>query len=135
MNGKFVHGKDLEVQTFDWGTFRWVSGPSATGAAQLVVCQVEVFPGKGHNFHQHPGQEEVIHIIDGSLEQWLGKERCVLGAGDSVFIPRGLVHASFTLGDRPARCLAILGPCLGDSGYELVDVSAQAPWSTLRVPG
>lgn len=37
------------------------------------MCQVEVFPGKGHNFHQHPGQEEVIHIIDGSLEQWLDK--------------------------------------------------------------
>ena len=44
----------------------------------------------------------------------------------------GVVHASFNIGDQPAKLLAILGPCVGEGGYELVDVADQAPWNTLR---
>jgi hypothetical protein len=28
--------------------------------------------------------------------------------------------------------LAILGPCVGEVGYELVDVAGDAPWNGLR---
>jgi hypothetical protein len=43
-----------------------------------------------------------------------------------------MVHASFNIGDSDARIIAILGPCVGGEGYELVDVAAEEPWKGLR---
>jgi len=96
------------------------------------VIEVTLEPGKGHDFHKHPDQEEVIYVINGTVEQWLEQESSELSLGDSVFIPADAVHASFNVGNSPALLLAILGPCTGSQGYELVDVSDSAPWSTLR---
>jgi hypothetical protein len=42
------------------------------------------------------------------------------------------VHASFNTGREAARLTVALGPCVGDGGYELVDVSTDEPWSSLR---
>lgn len=132
MNGKFTAASILERDGFEWGEIGWVSRPGSTGAQHLAVLDVTIIPGQGHNFHKHPSQEEVIYVISGSIEQWLEQAKQVLKPGDSVFIPANTVHASFTLGDQPAHLLAILGPCVGEAGYELVDVSSEAPWNSLR---
>ena len=104
----------------------------ATGAKDLTVIDVTLAPGKGHNFHKHPDQEEVIVVISGQVEQWLDREKRLLGPGDSVFIPAGIVHASFNAGSNEARLAAILGPCVGEIGYVSVEMGAEAPWNTLR---
>ncbi len=132
MSGKFVIRADVEPEVLDWGQLRWLSNPPATGAAQLTVIDVTLQPGKGHNFHKHPDQEEVILVVAGQVEQWLDQEKRLLGPGDSLFIPAGVVHASFNAGSGEARMAAILGPCVGDVGYEMVEVADEAPWNTLR---
>jgi hypothetical protein len=43
-----------------------------------------------------------------------------------------MVHASFNVGASDATIIAILGPCVGKIGYEVVDVAGEAPWNTLR---
>lgn len=132
MTGKFMLSAETPPETLDWGKLRWMSNPPATGASQLTVIEVNITPGNGHNFHKHPDQEEVIYVIKGSVEQWLEQEKRVLGPGDSVFIAADVVHASFNVGDGDAQMLAILGPCVGDGGYETVEVGDQAPWDGLR---
>lgn len=132
MSGKFVIGAEIERDSLDWGTLGWLSHPPLTGARNLTVIDVSLKPGHGHNFHKHPDQEEVIFVVEGTVEQWIDRQKRLLSPGNSAFIDAGVVHASFNVGDGAARLLAILGPCVGDVGYELVDVSDQAPWSTLR---
>jgi quercetin dioxygenase-like cupin family protein len=132
MIGKFVPSSEAEREKLDWGVLGWLSRPAGTGAKQLVVIEVELMPGFGHNFHKHPDQEEVIYVIDGQVEQWLDKNSQVLTNGDSVFIGADVVHASFNMSDKPAKLLAILGPCMGEDGYELVEVFDQEPWKSLR---
>ncbi len=132
MTGKFMMSADTPPETLDWGKLRWMSHPPSTGARDLTVIEVNITPGNGHDFHKHPDQEEVIYCISGTVEQWLGPEKRILGPGDSVFIGADVVHASFNVGDSDAQLLAILGPCVGDQGYELVDVADQAPWKDLR---
>ena len=132
MPGKFVIAKEVAAQIEDWGTLRWLSHPPATGAKELTVIDVGLAPGKGHNFHKHRDQEEVILVVAGKVEQWIDREKRLLGPGDSAFIPADVVHASFNMGDAPAKIDAILGPCVGPVGYELVDVANDAPWKTLR---
>lgn len=132
MPGTFKMSADTAPEVLDWGKLRWMSHPPSTGAEQLTVIEVTITPGNGHDFHKHPDQEEVIYVVSGRVEQWLDQEKRILGPGDSVFIPADVVHASFNVGETDARLLAILGPCVGDEGYELVDVAGDAPWNGLR---
>ena len=132
MPGKFVLSANTPQEVLDWGKLRWMSHPPSTQAEQLTVIEVTLQPGKGHDFHKHPGQEEVIYVISGEIEQWLATEKQTLKSGDSVFVPADEVHASFNTGSDTATLIAILGPCIGDQGYELIDVASEAPWNTLR---
>lgn len=132
MDGKFVIAAETPEEVLDWGRLRWLSHPPSTGAKQLTVIDVTLAPGKGHDFHKHPDQEEVLVVTAGTVEQWVDQERRVLGPGDSAFIPADMVHASFNAGADTAKIIAILGPCVGEGGYELVDVAGEAPWNSLR---
>ena len=132
MPGKFVIAKEIGLKLDDFGTSSRLSDPPTTGAKQLTVIEVNFDPGKGHNFHKHPDQEEVVLVVAGKVEQWIDREKRILGPGDSAFIPADVVHASFNADDQPAKIVAILGPCVGPVGYERVDVANDAPWNTLR---
>ena len=132
MSGKFITAQEMERDRLDWGTMGWVSRPATTATKDLVVIEVTLEPGGGHNFHKHPAQEEVIYVLDGVIEQWLGEEKQMLNRGDTVFIPAATVHASFNISAAKARVLAILGPSVGEEGYQLVEVYDQAPWNHLR---
>jgi quercetin dioxygenase-like cupin family protein len=130
--GKFVIASEVMPEINDWGRLGWLSNPPNTGARYLTVIDVNLAPGKGHNFHKHPDQEEVILVAAGHVEQWVDRERRILGPGDSAFIPADVVHASFNVGIDDAKIVAILGPCIGEIGYELVDVAGEEPWKTIR---
>ena len=132
MPGKFVIRSEVPADALNWGQLRWLCNPPSTGAKDLTVIDVTLKPGKGHNFHKHPEQEEVIVIVSGQVEQWLDREKRVLGPGDSVFIPADMVHASFNVGSSEAKLAAILGPCVGEVGYVSVEMGDATPWSTLR---
>ena len=132
MSGKFITAREMERDHLDWGTMGWVSRPATTATKDLVVIEVTLEPGGGHNFHKHPAQAEVIYVLAGSIEQWLGEEKQMLNQGDTVFIPAATVHASFNISAAKARILAILGPSVGEEGYQLVEVYDQAPWNHLR---
>lgn len=132
MGGKFVMAKETEPEVLEWGELRWLSHPPSTAASHLTVIHVTLEPGKGHDFHKHPDQEEVLHVVAGTVEQWVDREKRILGPGDSAFVPADMVHASFNAGSDNATIIAILGPCVGDGGYELVDMAGEAPWNTLR---
>ena len=132
MRGKFVLQADVEREELEWGSLGWISRPASTESSDLVVIEVTLKPGFGHNFHKHPSQEEVIYVIEGKIEQWLEKAKQELNAGDSIFIPADVVHASFNVSEEPAKLMVTLGPCVGDMGYELIEVHDYSPWNGLR---
>lgn len=132
MEGKFVFANEAKQDELEWGTIKWYCQPSNTGAESLTILEATVEPGFGHDFHRHPGQEEVIYILEGEAEQYVGKEKRLLKKGDSVFIGPDVVHATFNISDRPFKSLAILGPCIGEDGYVVVEVANEEPWASLR---
>ncbi len=132
MKGTFVLNSAAIRDQFDWGEIAWTSRPENTGSQQLAILDVTIRPAKGHEFHRHPDQEEMIYVLEGQIEQWIEDKMKILNAGDAVFINKGVVHASFQLGSKPAHLLAILGPSVGDGGYAMEDVSTEEPWKSLR---
>ena len=128
----FVPKDQITEEQFDWGLIGWRLTP-AQGSSQLVVMDVTLDPGGGHDFHRHPDQEEMIIVREGQITQFLGQESMVLNPGDSVFVPSGTVHASFNDGQDTVRLTVMLGPAINeDTGYDLEDVADQEPWASLR---
>lgn len=129
---KFVLQAETPRDAPEWGTLAWLSNPPSTGSRHLTVVDVAQAPGEGHNFHRHPRQEEVIFVVSGKVEQWIEREKRILAPGDAVYVDTGSVHAFFNVGDSDAKLLAILGPCIGDIGYEIEEVAEIPPCNSLR---
>ena len=116
MRGKFAIANEIEPKIDDFGASTWLSNPPNTGSKHLTVIDVKLDPGKGHDFHKHPDQEEVVLVIAGMVEQWVDREKRILGPGDSAFIPPDVVHASFNVGDHPQRLSRSSDLASGPSG-------------------
>jgi quercetin dioxygenase-like cupin family protein len=132
MPGKFILKNGVEREDLDIARLGWLSNPASTGTKHLTVIEATFFPGKGHSFHYHADQEELIYVVSGTVEHWIEQEKRILGPGDSVFMPPEVVHATFNIGAEDAKIVAILGPCVGDMGVENIDVSGEVPWNGLR---
>ena len=130
--GRFFRRDEVERETINGYQLGWHSRPAATGARHLVVIEVDLRPDTGHDFHRHPRQEEVILVTSGEIIQWVATERRSLQAGESAYIPAGVVHASFNVSAELAKVVAILGPSIGPEGYELEEMHERAPWSDLQ---
>jgi quercetin dioxygenase-like cupin family protein len=127
-----VRKGDVQTATFDWGSAGMRVDPPSTGCDTFVVMDVTLAPGKCHDFHKHPDQDELIIVKAGRVVQWLERDHAELGPGDSVYIDKDVVHGSFNEFDETAELQVILAPPSGEGGYELIDVSGDEPWTSLR---
>jgi len=67
-------------------------------AREVVQVRVDIAPGVASAWHTHPG-EEIIYVIEGSLEYQVGDEMPVmLRAGEVLFVPAGAKHRARNLG-------------------------------------
>jgi len=132
MSKFFRFSNEADPETMYFGTLRWLSHPASTGAEQITGIDVTIVPGQGHAFHRHPDQEEIIFVVSGKLEQWMERERRILGPGDAVFIPKGVVHGSFNAGDEDLRMIVVFSPSVGAGGFVSIEMAGEAPWAELR---
>jgi quercetin dioxygenase-like cupin family protein len=128
----FQLSADRKLAQLPFGKLARLCDPTTNDAKDLTIMEVHLQAGGGHSFHFHPNQEELIYVVEGEIEQWLEKEKRSLKAFDAIFIPVKAVHASFNVSNKPARVLAILGPCVGKDGYECVDVFETEAWKNVR---
>src|SRR5437016_10552805 len=81
------------------------------GPEQGVACSASlsvIEPGAGAPTHFHNTADEVIVVLDGMLEMWIGDERRLVGANHTVALPAGVRHGFVAVGPDPARILAFL---------------------------
>lgn len=127
----FVTSAEMQVEALPWGPHEWLCRPGLTAADDLQLVRVRMPAGQGHAFHRHPELEEIIYVVEGEAEQWVGEQSRRLGAGDVAHIPKDVVHATYNDGAQTLVFLAILSPARS-TGPAVVDVSHEAPWTTLR---
>lgn len=129
----FITDADVEHGDFPWCHVEWMSNPALTGAQQLLLVRATFPPGEQHNYHLHPGREEIIYVLEGEAEQWVGSDRQILTAGGMAHIPAGTPHATRNAGTQPLKFLAILSP-VEDAAAFTIDVYNEEPWRTLLPP-
>ena len=114
-----------------WALEEWLCREDVVPNRDLLVVRVNIEPGRCHAFHTHPNREEVIYILSGRAEQWVGREHRVLEPGHAALIPKGEVHGSYNPFRERLVLLAILAPANAPQPA-LVDVSKEEPWTGMR---
>lgn len=133
---RFVQIADALRETNAWTSNEWLCRPDLVAADKLLLVRANMDPMFCHPFHFHPHREEIIYVIYGRAEQWVGEEKRILGPGEMAHIPPGTIHATYNPHAEPLVFLAMLSPAkLADdlaSAPDPCDVSAQEPWASIR---
>ena len=82
--------------------------------------------------HSHDGFEETVYGLSGRTTYTVDGETSEVGPGDTICIPRGVVHGFANHGSDEARFLAIISPGLFGPSYfteinEVLAASAGGP--------
>ncbi len=90
---------------------------AVTGAAQLCIFDQFCAPGLGAPTHLH-AVEEVLTIIDGEAELWLGDQRQRVRTGESVVIPAGHWHGFNNVLDTTLHVRATIAAPIFEASYD-----------------
>ena len=130
----FVTREETRVERYPWGPHDWLCRPDLVDSDGLLMVRVEVPRTEGIPFHLHPGMEEIIYVLQGKAEQWVGEEVRILQAGEIAHIPPDTVHATFNAGRGALKLLCVNGKP-EEAGASLVDVQDEEPWCSIRSLG
>jgi quercetin dioxygenase-like cupin family protein len=72
---------------------------------EVVQVRVDFDPGYVAPMHTHPG-EEIIYVIEGTLEYEIGGKVVRVKAGDVLFVPTGTPHTAKNIGTTNGAELA-----------------------------
>ncbi len=128
---RFVTAAEKIDYLSPWTLEEWLCRGDIVHNEHLMLVRANMEPGRSHPFHAHPTREEIIYVLSGKAEQWVGREKKLLGPGDMAFIPMGEVHGTWNAGDEKLVFLAILSPAKADEPG-IVDYSQEEPWKSLR---
>ncbi len=132
--GLFFSQSNYHSEPVAQGVNEWINHPDTDPRIPgLFAARATIVPGSGHDFHRHPGREEIIYVLHGTIAQWIEQDRQVLNAGDSALIPAGLAHASFNVGDEPAVLFVVLSDAQSVEPLA-IDMAGEEPWRSLPTP-
>jgi quercetin dioxygenase-like cupin family protein len=72
---------------------------------EVVQVRVDFDPGYVAPMHTHPG-DEIIYVIEGTLEYEIGGKKMTVMAGDVLLVPAGTPHTAKNIGTGNAAELA-----------------------------
>lgn len=80
-----------------------------TGGA---FCLLADHPPAGWSLpaHRHHNEAETIHIVDGDFEMEVDGTRAQLSAGETIHIPRGVIHSGANIGRQPGQRVVLFSP-------------------------
>jgi len=88
-----------------------------TGSAQLCVFEQWCDPGRGAPTHLH-AVEEVLSVLEGEAEMWIGEEQGRLTAGQSLLVPAGRKHGFRNCGEGILHVQATLAAPIFEASFD-----------------
>lgn len=90
---------------------------AVNSASQLCIFEQYCAPGLGAPTHLH-AVEEVLTVIAGKAEIWLGDERAEVSSGESLVIPAGHWHGFRNLLQTELHVRATLAAPVFEASYD-----------------
>jgi mannose-6-phosphate isomerase-like protein (cupin superfamily) len=88
-----------------------------TDGRQLCIFDQYCDFGLGAPTHVH-AVEEILEVVSGAAEIWLGDEVAVVKANQSVLIPAGMRHGFRNIQQDILQTRATLASCIFEASYE-----------------
>src|SRR5215475_13570862 len=80
------------------GVLTRMRGSDKNGAGQLCLFEQWCDVGHGAPTHLH-AVEEVLHVLEGEADVWVGEVHVTLRAGQLILVPAGVKHGFSNCGD------------------------------------
>jgi transcriptional regulator with XRE-family HTH domain len=80
------------------------------GKLQVMMSTIQPGGGTGEEPYTHDSDEEVVIVLEGVLDLWVGDEHYVLREGDAIAFQPRLPHWNVNEGGKPAVVLFCLTP-------------------------
>src|SRR3954452_3283906 len=112
-----VPDPDLKWETWRPGVETLMLVSALTGATQLCLFEQAVAPGAGAPTHTHE-VEEVLSVLEGEAEAWLGESRHPMAAGQSLIVPPGVAHGFRNTGGGVLRFRALLASPVFEARFQ-----------------
>jgi quercetin dioxygenase-like cupin family protein len=90
---------------------------AAVGSRQLCIFEQWCAPGMGAPSHLH-AVEEVLTVLSGTADVWVGEGRERLVAGESLIVPAGVKHGFTNVGEATLHVMATLAAPVFEAAYD-----------------
>jgi mannose-6-phosphate isomerase-like protein (cupin superfamily) len=90
---------------------------AVNGAGQLCIFEQWCEVGHGAPTHLH-AVEEVLHVLDGQAEVWIGDARATLTGGQLVIVPAGRKHGFSNTGASTLHIRSTLASPVFEAAYD-----------------
>lgn len=80
------------------------------GRLQVILSTIEPGGGTGADPYTHDSDEEVVVVLEGTLDLWVGEEHHVLREGDAITYPSRMPHWNVNRGSARAVVLFCITP-------------------------
>lgn len=93
------------------GEFGYVRVGTEQTNGELLISDLRVHPGGAvFGAHIHPNIDERFTVLSGKIGYMLGDQKGILQTGESVDLPRGILHDWWNAGDEEARVIVEIRP-------------------------
>lgn len=106
-----------ERETWREGVETRMLTSAKNGATALCIFEQWVAAGTGAPSHSHP-VEEVLTVLAGDAEVWIGDKRFPLHTGQSAIVPAGRTHGFTNVGTGSLHVQAVLASASFEASYE-----------------
>jgi transcriptional regulator with XRE-family HTH domain len=83
---------------------------SENGKIQVILSTIQPGGGTGEEVYAHESDEEVVIVLEGRLDLWVGAEHYLLEEGDAVAHPSRVPHRNTNPGPGVTRVLFCITP-------------------------
>ena len=87
-----------------------LTAKDSNGSLAMFELMVRSGVGVPAPAHSHAHYEETIYGLEGEMVWTVDGEEIVLGPGQAMTIPRGVVHRFDNRSDKDTKCLCVISP-------------------------
>lgn len=88
-----------------WGEMTTLASRDTLGCPDMTVLHVIIRRGMANPRHSHQTCQEVLHLLRGQLDYYVGDTRVVVRPGDTLVIDAGVPHYGDSVGEEDAELI------------------------------
>jgi quercetin dioxygenase-like cupin family protein len=90
------------------GTLVKILVGAADGREDISVVEHRMPYGEAPPLHVHRNEDEIFHVLEGTMRFHVGGQQVTAGAGETLVAPKGVPHGFRVESVSGARCLTIV---------------------------